>query len=342
MRFRRDTASLEQWMKVPHDQTDAKDFTLDTPTGTIFSSNATCALVPETVIGPYYVAGELIRTDITDGQAGVPVHLDLQFVDVATCNGVSNLLVDIWHCNSTGVYSGVAAQGQGGLNTTHGRGVQSSSSDGVVEFDTLFPGHYTGRATHIHVMSTSGATTLPNGTFTGGTAKHIGHMYFDEDLRTAVEATVPYSSNRQTVTTNAQDSIAPDEATEEFDPFLNYVMLGDSLSDGLLMWMTIGIDTSADHSGSVSAAAHYYAGGGVAQNSGGGGGGAGGPGAGGPGSGRPSGTGVSVNSTVRPATLSGTSVTGSVSRSTSTTAVSTTISSAVSVAAAAGRPRWFG
>src|SRR4051812_8242189 len=118
----RDTASLEKWQAVSHNKTGVDAFTLDTPTSTIFASNATCALVPETVIGPYYVEGELIRTDITDGQAGVPVHLDLQFIDIGTCAGVSSLLIDIWHCNSTGVYSGVAATGQGGLKSTHGRG----------------------------------------------------------------------------------------------------------------------------------------------------------------------------------------------------------------------------
>ncbi|GKT47086.1 uncharacterized protein ColSpa_07267 [Colletotrichum spaethianum] len=277
MRQKRTQADLESWSAINHESTE--DYTLDTPLDTIFGSNATCALVPETTIGPYYVEGELIRTDTTDGQAGVPVHLDIQFVDVTSCTAVSEQLIDVWACNATGVYSGVSAQGQGGLNTTHGRGVQQTDSDGVVQFDTIFPGHYTGRATHIHIMSTDGAEILPNGTFEGGTARNIGQLFFDQSLISEVETLAPYITNTQTLTTNLQDSIAADEATAAYDPFLKYVRLGDDLNDGLLMWITIGINTTANYNDNVSAAAHYYEGGGVDQSGGGGPpGGPGGPG----------------------------------------------------------------
>jgi protocatechuate 3,4-dioxygenase beta subunit len=277
--YRRDDDSFAKWSEVSHDIS-SSGFDLDTPLSDVFASNATCALVPEVTIGPYYVAGEMFRSDVTDRQSGVPVHLDMQFVDISTCEGVSDLLIDIWHCNSTGVYSGVSNQGQGGLDSTHGRGVQASDSDGVVQFDTLFPGHYTGRATHIHLMSTADAKQFDNGTFTGGTAKHIGQLFFDADLIDKVEKLEPYSTNTQVLTTNDQDNIAPAEATDEFDPFLNYVMLGDNLSDGLLMWTMIAIDTTADYNDAVSAAANYYEDGGVDNpNAGGPPGGPGGPGA---------------------------------------------------------------
>ena len=289
--YRRDEASFAKWAALSHDLS-SSGFDLDTPVGDVFASNATCALVPEVTIGPYYVAGELFRSDVTDGQSGVPLHLDIQFVDISNCEGVSDLLVDIWHCNATGVYSGVASQGQGGLDTTHGRGVQASDGDGVVEFDTVFPGHYTGRTTHIHMMSTADPERFDNGTFAGGTAKHIGQLFFDTDLIHEVEKLEPYSTNAQTLTTNDQDNIAVSEATDEFDPFLNYVMLGDSLSDGLLTWAMIAIDTSADYNDAVSVAANYYEDGGVANQNGGGPRGPGGPDA--------SGTSGSGDSTVSP------------------------------------------
>lgn len=95
------------------------------------------------------MSGELIRQDVTEDQTGVDLHLDLQFVDINTCEPVTDLLVDIWHCNATGVYSGVSSTGQGGLDTTQFRGVQPTDDDGVTEFDTIVPGHYTGRAVHI-------------------------------------------------------------------------------------------------------------------------------------------------------------------------------------------------
>lgn len=234
-----------------------KGFDRDTPLSAIFDSNTTCALVPETVIGPYYVEGELIRPDITDGQPGIFSHLDIQFIDINTCEPLSNLLIDVWHCNATGIYSGVAAEGQGGLQTTFGRGIQQTDSEGVVQFDTIFPGHYTGRATHIHILSTANATVLSNGTFTGGSARHIGQAYFDTSLREAVEVHEPYVFNTQDVTSNAEDRFAPDEATDEYDPFMNYIQLGEDVSDGLLLWIAIGIDTTADYSDKVTPAATY-------------------------------------------------------------------------------------
>ncbi|KAF6809396.1 putative extracellular dioxygenase [Colletotrichum musicola] len=282
---RRAEEDLSTWAAVDH--ASSEGYTLDTDPATLFAQNATCVIVPETTIGPYWVAGELIRTEMTDGQSGVPLHLDVQFVDVSTCAGVPEILVDAWHCNATGVYSGVSATGQGGLNSTFGRGVQQTDDDGVVQFDTMFPGHYTGRATHIHVKTTSGATVLDNNTYVDGTTNHVGQLFFDQSLISEVEAVTPYSTNQQELTLNSADSIAFDEATEDYDPFVQYVLLGDDISQGILAWITVGINTTADYSSSASAAAHYYAGGGVDTSSGNSGGGPGG--AGGPPSGFPSG-----------------------------------------------------
>lgn len=62
---------------------------------------------------------------------------------------------DIWSANSTGVYSGVQSNGNGNYDDTSNldnialRGIQQADDDGVVQFSTIFPGHYTGRTTHI-------------------------------------------------------------------------------------------------------------------------------------------------------------------------------------------------
>lgn len=34
-----------------------------------------------------------------EGIRGVPLLLDLQFVDVNTCLPVPNAMIDVWHCN---------------------------------------------------------------------------------------------------------------------------------------------------------------------------------------------------------------------------------------------------
>lgn len=131
---KRDMASLLEYVTVDHNKTSTLNYTESTAETTIFGSNNTCALVPETTIGPYYVLGEYIRSNITEGQEGVPMHIEVQFVDMSTCLAVPQLAADVWHCNSTGTYSGVEAEDT--LDDTFLRGVQISDADGVVAFDS--------------------------------------------------------------------------------------------------------------------------------------------------------------------------------------------------------------
>lgn len=188
-------------------------------------------------------------------------------------------------CNSTGVYSGVSAANNGdsdtdtsNLNATFLRGVQETDSDGVVIFDTLVPGHYTGRTNHIHILVHPNATAQANGTILDTTASHVGQLFFDQDLITEVEATTTYLANTQDLTTNDEDSILQQEAASS-DPYAEYVLLGDSIEDGILGWLAFGINTSLANT--VSAAATLYDTGGVSGSSSGGGGGFGGGGGGG-------------------------------------------------------------
>lgn len=170
-------------------------------------------------------------------------------------------------CNATGVYSGVVAQGNGNeddatnIDETFLRGVQQTDEDGVVAFDSIFPGHYEGRATHIHVMVHAGAEALPNGTLYSNTAMHVGQMFFDQDLISEVSEVAPYSSNEQELTTNEDDSILGEEAATGADPFMTYVKLGDSIEDGILAWLAFGVDLT--NSKDVNSAATHYEDGGV-------------------------------------------------------------------------------
>ena len=213
-------------------------------------------------MGPYFVTGEFIRSNISENQPGLRTHLDIQFVDVHTCKPLPNMIIDLWHANSTGFYSGVLDSG--GLNTTFHRGVQVSDADGVVQFTTTFPGHYFGRATHIHVVSQVNGMILPNGTYTGGKAQHIGQLYFDDSLAQAVEKHWPYTTNTMPWTTSTRDFLTQDESTDKYDPYVDYVQLSHDLSDGLMTWITIAVDTKADYSSNLQAASHYYREGGVA------------------------------------------------------------------------------
>lgn len=62
-------------------------------------------------------------------------------------------------CNSTGVYGGVVAGGNGNtadlsnINSTYLRGLQQTKEEGVAQITSLFPGHYSGRCPHIHIAT---------------------------------------------------------------------------------------------------------------------------------------------------------------------------------------------
>ncbi|KAJ4347281.1 uncharacterized protein N0V89_011221 [Didymosphaeria variabile] len=291
---------LDTVIATDHNQT-AQGYTLNTDAATLFSGNSSCVLTPEVTQGPYYVGGEWIRSNLVEDQEGVPTLIDYQVIDVDTCEPVTGVYLEMWHCNSTGVYSGIVASGNGessdetNINNTFLRGIQKTDADGVAQFETTFPGHYTSRATHIHLMVHTNATLYVNGTLGNNvSSSHVGQAFFDQDLISAVELTEPYSTNTQDVTLNADDSILSEEAaTDGVDPFHEYTLLGDVVSDGVFAWLAFGINST--QVSSVSPAAYYYKEGGVAnENSGGMGGGAGGPPSG---SGVPSGTAPAASAT---------------------------------------------
>jgi hypothetical protein len=75
-------------------------------------------------------------------------------------------------------------------------------------------------------------------------------------------STAPYSDNDQPVTLNSEDDILLSE-TDGSDPFVEYVQLSNDLSDGLMAWITIGIDPSVDDA--ITSAGTYYADGGIGE-----------------------------------------------------------------------------
>ncbi|KAG6614785.1 LYR motif containing protein 1 [Phytophthora cinnamomi] len=245
--------------------------TADTNSSELFGDDVKCILEPEVTQGPYYVNGEPVRSDIREDQEGVDLYAEIQIVDVNTCEPVEGLYLDFWHCNATGVYSGIVASGNGdssdttNLDKTFLRGLTPTDEDGVASYTSIFPGHYTSRATHIHIIGTYNGTLLENNTYSGGYASHVGQLFFDQDLISEVELTAPYSTNTQELTTNADDSILSEEAAEDFDPVFEYVLLGDSVSDGVLAWISVGVDMTRAQT--ITAAGTLTADGGVMADS---------------------------------------------------------------------------
>jgi protocatechuate 3,4-dioxygenase beta subunit len=153
----------------------------------------TCVLTPELTEGPYYIAGEKVRRNITDGHPGTPLALRLTVVDASTCSPIRGAAVDIWHADASGVYSGFGA---GASSRTFMRGIQPTNAHGLASFITVYPGWYTGRTVHIHVK-----------VHVGGSVVHTGQLFFSDAITDTVYKRVPYSSRPNRDTRNAQDSI---------------------------------------------------------------------------------------------------------------------------------------
>ncbi|KAK3933874.1 Intradiol ring-cleavage dioxygenase [Diplogelasinospora grovesii] len=242
--------------KIDHKSSKAVSKTMDL--STLFSDAGACILMPAVDQGPLY---------ITEGEAGIKMTLAIQVVDYKTCKTVPNAYVDIWSSNSTGVYVGV--QGYPGmgepndvsiLKGTALRGIQPTDDHGIASFDSLLPGHYQGRATHIHAIVYLGATKQPNNTITGGRAAHVGQLYFDQPFLTAVNQVTPYNTNKMAITQNTADFLFMQGANGD-DPIVRYALVGNTLSDGVFAWIRFGINQNANKA--VSPAAFIGPNGGV-------------------------------------------------------------------------------
>jgi protocatechuate 3,4-dioxygenase beta subunit len=193
--------------------------------GATLHADDVCTLTCTQTLGPCYYAANLVRSNITEGKSGLPTLLSFQVVDADTCQPISNASIDIWHTDAGGIYSAP-------INTmcnsadltartmTFCRGIQFTGSDGWAHFNTIFPGWYSGRTTHIH------ATVRVSGTEIVTT-----QFYFDDTLTTAIYSTHPNYANRPVKdTTNAGDSVIGG-ATSRVAPFLftSKLILGKAL-----------------------------------------------------------------------------------------------------------------
>jgi protocatechuate 3,4-dioxygenase beta subunit len=157
------------------------------------AEGVTCVLTPEQTEGPYYIAGEKVRRDITEGRAGVPLLLHALVVDARTCKPIKGAAVDIWHADASGLYSGF---GQGAASRTFMRGIQRTNARGLAQFRTVYPGWYPGRTVHIHVKVHAGGDVL-----------HTGQLYFPDAVTDAVYRKAPYDARPNRSTRNRDDAL---------------------------------------------------------------------------------------------------------------------------------------
>jgi protocatechuate 3,4-dioxygenase beta subunit len=152
-----------------------------------------CILTPEQTEGPYYIANERVRRNITEGRPGTPLTLHLAVVDAKTCKPLRGAAVDIWHCDAAGIYSGFGA---GRASRTFMRGIQRTNANGVATFKSVYPGWYQGRTVHIHVK-----------VHVRGNVVHTGQLYFPDRVTDAAYRKAPYTNRPNRDVRNADDAI---------------------------------------------------------------------------------------------------------------------------------------
>ncbi|WP_430334430.1 protocatechuate dioxygenase [Rhodococcus sp. ACT016] len=90
-----------------------------------------CVMAVEETQGPYWFDVDSIRSDIREDRPGLELDLAMRVQDLTNCSadgsatGVANAVVEIWHCDAGGVYSGfesgsVAANQGGGMGGPDG------------------------------------------------------------------------------------------------------------------------------------------------------------------------------------------------------------------------------
>jgi protocatechuate 3,4-dioxygenase beta subunit len=192
--------------------------TVETKTSTsssltkLFDESASCSVTPEETEGPYYFDVDSIRSDIREDREGVLLRLAVRVRDAASCEPIENAVVDIWHCDALGIYSGFESASTGGGgggpggasgptdDETYLRGAQATNADGIVEFRTVYPGWYRGRTVHIHAKVHLDKQTVLT-----------SQLFFDESVNEAVYKRAPYSQRTGRDTFNDNDNLFHEE-----------------------------------------------------------------------------------------------------------------------------------
>jgi len=208
------SAIITPYSTIPS-QTTAASSTAAAPSATAALSTATapsltslpaCIVRPELTEGPYYIDVDLIRSDIrSDPSTGVvkegaPLTLTFNVSQVGPegCSPLPGADVEIWHCDASGVYSGVSDPGFNTQGQKFLRGLQVTDTNGQATFITIYPGYYPGRAVHIHFKIHNNKELQPS--------EFTSQLFFDDTLSDKVLSRAPYVSRGQR-TSNSTDRI---------------------------------------------------------------------------------------------------------------------------------------
>jgi protocatechuate 3,4-dioxygenase beta subunit len=193
-------------------------------------SSSSCTATSSETAGPYptITPSSYVRSNIVDGQAGVALTIKITIKNLNnSCAALSGALVDIWHCTAVGYYSEYTDTPGGGYATVDYtashflRGRQTTDTNGLVTFTSIFPGWYSPRAPHIHVHIYNAA----------GTSLLITQIAFPTDICNTVYTTASdYKAHGTQDTANTADTVFSDSLANELSAVTGSVSAGYALT----------------------------------------------------------------------------------------------------------------
>jgi protocatechuate 3,4-dioxygenase beta subunit len=179
------------------------------------SGGGSCTVSPTETAGPFptKTPTTLVRSDIKDDRTGVAFTANITIKNKNnSCAVLAGAIVDIWHCDKDGYYSEYGGTSMQTIDFTAVhflRGRQTTDTNGLVTFKSIFPGWYQSRATHIHVHIYTAA----------GTSLLVTQIAFPEGSTSAVTtvntsgAAYGYTKGMSGYTNNASDNVFSDDST---------------------------------------------------------------------------------------------------------------------------------
>ncbi len=169
-----------------------------------------CVVRPRQTEGPFFVDGDLERTDLRIDlrtgavKAGTPLRLAFRVsrVGVSACAPLAGAEVHVWHCDADGHYSSVRDQRTPNAGQAFLRGFQRTDADGTARFVTIYPGWYPGRAVHLHFKIRTATAARA--------AEFSSQLYFDDALSERVYGAPPYATRGRPELANADDFLFRD------------------------------------------------------------------------------------------------------------------------------------
>jgi len=162
---------------------------------------ADCEIAPTETRGPFpnKTPADLVRENIVSDRIGVALLIELTIQQKSNnCLPLTDAIVDVWQCDSQGRYSeygGTRMQSKNLTQVHFLRGRQSSNALGRVDFISIYPGWYRGRAPHIHLEVFD----------SNGHSLKVTQIAFPDDISNAVYTTANY--NGAADTPNTRDGI---------------------------------------------------------------------------------------------------------------------------------------